>query len=55
MRMPENIKIKKKIAPRPIDDVGLNSYDYIPIVGIKGTCTLCKKGQTTFFNSKTFI
>lgn len=48
MCVPENIKIKKKIAPRPIDDVRLDSYDHMPIVGNKGRCRLCKKGQTTF-------
>jgi hypothetical protein len=34
MCIPEKIKIKKKIVPRPIDDVRLDCFDYMPIVGI---------------------
>ncbi|KAE9521706.1 hypothetical protein AGLY_017893, partial [Aphis glycines] len=48
MCIPENIKIKKKIVPQPIDDVRLDRYDHMPIVGIKGRCRMCKTGQTTF-------
>ncbi|KAF0752900.1 Uncharacterized protein FWK35_00015464 [Aphis craccivora] len=53
MSIPENIKIKKKIVPRPIDDVRLDRYDHnMPIVGIKGRCRMCKTGQTTILCDK---
>lgn len=48
----ENLKIKNKIVPRPIDDVRLDCYSHMPIVVIKGRCRMCKKGQTTISCSK---
>jgi len=43
MCIPENTKIKKKIVPRPIDDVRLDCHDHIPIVGIKECARLVKQ------------